>query len=249
MSTSYNGSREVFRCDGDVIDWLKIVNVTGDGYFDEWVREASNMVSRGLTPFGSHVKFGSSAGVEITWREKGWWGSEDLIEELHLTRGTNRFEPLVLLGRVYNGDEERYYPGLQWYPVEHQCGGMSCNHFKFIGTPVRLSDSGARKANALSNFCEFDEGHACVGIGGVRLEEIVRYSDLLNEVGLKADRSWDVLTEGVSPIDMREECLEALGDVVGLDTDLYEVSHYSKNSFGLSDSSGWCIVVLYENCD
>lgn len=236
-------------CDGDVLEWLRGVSSNGDILYSQWVSEASKFVKQGLTPYGSHTEGLGNTAIEITWRDAGWWGSDDLLEYLSSKGVCRKGEPIVLLGKCYNGIMVDYYPGLQWFPVEHQSGGMSCKQFKFIGTPVLLSDRGARIANALSKYCDSEYGHSCVGLGGVRASEITLYVELLEGFGLSCESSWSSLMEGVSPIDMSEENLDILGEVVGLDTDLYEISRFSRDSFGFSNGDGWQIVVLYENCD
>ena len=218
----------------------------------EWQNTARRFAAIGVRPSPSHVRSGSGeCYVDING---GLLDAEQFRDEL-ISNGLLRVDaPLVML--VYRLDPEirfdRIPPlrsGLGWAAVTHQSAGIACHHPGFVGVPVRLHDRGAALTRELSLFCDlaFPDGHSCIGVGGVLLKELARYRHTCESLGVRAERSWRILEEAISPLDATDENLDALGSIPGFSGELDELTRCGGDVPVFSEN--WSFVVFGPNCD
>jgi hypothetical protein len=218
----------------------------------EWQNTARRFAALGVRPSPSHVQ--SSGGERYVDLNGGLLDAEAFRDELVSSGSLRDDDPLVMLA-YHLGPEIRFEripplrPGLGWTAVTHQSAGIACHHANFVGVPVRLHDQGAVIARDLSLFCDlaFPDGHSCIGVGGVLLKELARYRHSCDTLGVRAERSWRILEEAISPLDATDTNLDALGTIAGFSGELDELTRPAGH--GPVFSENWAFVVFGPNCD
>jgi len=206
------------------------------------------------------VRYGEShsyvSGVAHPSLDGGYIDSNDLLAELVQEGAYLPGVPLTMLAYVVEELESlpEFNSSLPWVAVTHQSAGMGCHQRRVIGVPVTLHEAGVELAVKLGGFADvaWNDGHSCVGIGGVMLSELEGYHRLLSSVGLSAEHTWEWLEEGCSPVDATDTNLEALGSLPGFSGEIHTLIEDSSSWGGLrlfAKDSRWSVLVLGENCD
>lgn len=221
----------------------------------DWQNNAGALARAGIRPAPSHFR-GLDGSSHCDFNE-GFLDAELYRDELVVAGFLRDDEPLVMLvhelkNRVRPEQLPRLHPGIDWVAVTHQSAGMACHHAHFVGTPILLHDTGAGIARELSLFSDlgFPEGHSCIGIGGVLLDELSRYRQVCDNLGVRAERAWKILEEAISPLDATDVNLEALGEIPGFDGEIDEITRAGDTTGPLVFfADAWKIVVFGPNCD
>jgi hypothetical protein len=221
----------------------------------EWQNNAGVFARAGIRPGPAHFRgLDGSAHSDLN---EGFLDAELYRDELVAAGFLRDDHPLVMLvhevrSHVRAEQLPWLHPGIGWVAVTHQTAGMACHHANFVGTPIRLHDTGAAIARELSLFSDlgFPEGHSCIGIGGVLLEELSRYRQVCDTLGVRAERAWKILEEAISPLDATDVNLETLGDIPGFDGEIDEITRTGEQTGHLVFfADGWKLVVFGPNCD
>jgi hypothetical protein len=102
-------------------------------------------------------------------------------------------------------------PRLEWLAVDHQSGGLCCDHPHFVGLRLAIRPAMVEPLRNLArHYYEAAGGHFYSA--NVLASDIVSYVGKLADLGVTCDRSYRLLQEGVYPIDATPEALALIAD-------------------------------------
>ncbi len=132
-------------------------------------------------------------------------GSHDLFPELANDVG----DTVAML--AFTTSLPTLAPSLEWLAVDHQAGGLCCDHPHFVGVRLAIRPAMVEPLHGLTrHYYEAAGGHFYSA--NVLASDIVSYVEKLANLGVTCDRSYRLLQEGVYPIDATPEALALIAD-------------------------------------